>query len=62
MGAPKGTFPGGLDNLAVVNSSQAENETGLVYQCPLNPGACGPVGRSADPGIFDRRLYDDQRE
>ena len=59
MGAPKGTFPGGLDNL-VEPTSQPENETGLVYDCPLNSGPCGPVGRSVGAGIFDRRLFDDQ--
>jgi len=38
IGAPNGTFPGGLP----LNDpgQMAENQTGLVYSCPVLPGEC----------------------
>ena len=52
IGAPKGTYPGGL-NLPDPGEPRAPN-TGLVYSCPL-PGTCeGVVGDTSiyiGPGI-----------
>ena len=53
MGAPHGTYPGGIMSLL---SGSAEPQTGLVYQCPVGPGGCdGILGNNADS---DRRLFD----
>jgi hypothetical protein len=41
VGAPTGTFPGGLD--IPDRGTAALSNTGLVYTCPLVPGSCGPV-------------------
>ena len=41
VGAPMGTFPGGLP---LTDPGQpAENQTGLVYSCPVQPGVCEGV-------------------
>ena len=41
VGAPMGTFPGGLP---LSDPGQpAENQTGLVYSCPVQPGVCEGV-------------------
>ena len=53
VGAPKGTYPGGVSGLPV--SMEAEDETGLVYQCPLQPGTCGPIERTNNESA---RLFD----
>jgi len=41
VGAPNGTFPGGLP----LNDpgQMAENQTGLVYSCPVLPGECDGI-------------------
>ena len=55
MGAPNGTFPGGL-NLAGIDGSEAVNDTGLVYVCPITPGDCEPLsgtGSGNDVRLFD---------
>ena len=41
VGAPMGTFPGGLPLLDP--GQRAENQTGLVYSCPVQPGVCEGV-------------------
>ena len=54
MGAPNGTYPGALPVFG--NGSNAVNNTGLVYQCPVTPGPCGPVqgnGTGNDIRFFD---------
>ena len=39
-----------------IDGSNAVNNAGLVYQCPILPGLCGPVsGNGADNDI---RLFD----
>ena len=58
VGAPKGTYPGGL---ALPASADAENETGLVYQCSLTDEACSAVGRDGSNPANDR-LFDSQRK
>ncbi len=65
VGAPHGTFPGGL-NLPLSDGASQDNVSqaaGLVYECPLAPGACGPVGRnSLLQDSVGLRLFDDQRK
>ena len=39
-GAPRGSYPGGLN---LIDEGNSVPETGLVYQCPVNPGICGGV-------------------
>ena len=56
MGAPKGTFPGGLD---IIPSSTPVNETGLVYNCPVTQGSCGMIGSGEGD---DARLFDPDRK
>ncbi len=48
VGAPRGSYPGGLslDDPGL----SATNETGLVYSCPIGPGSCEGV-------IGDRSVY-----
>ena len=60
VGAPKGTFPGGLSGVTTGGSNPV-SDTGLVYQCPVvNPGTCtGVFGNGAGN---DRRLFDDARK
>ena len=41
IGAPRGTYPGGL-NLTDPGRPR-EDETGLVYSCPILPGPCEGV-------------------
>lgn len=41
IGAPRGTYPGGL-NLTDFELS-AVDRTGLVYSCPIGPGDCEGV-------------------
>lgn len=43
MGAPRGTFPGGLPITDFLNSGAPEDQTGLVYSCPVAPAPCGGV-------------------
>jgi len=77
VGAPHGTFPGGIPGMTLSPNSNPQNFTGLVYQCPVSPGECGPIGRGGLP-VFDGgmdkrqapaldaasgvRLFDDQRK
>jgi len=49
VGAPRGTYPGGL---SLPTLSSAENYTGLVYECPVGQGECGRVGNTVTP-LFD---------
>ena len=49
MGAPQGTYPGGLPLPA---DGSAENNTGLVYECPVGRGGCGRIGNITTP-LFD---------
>jgi len=56
VGAPKGTFPGGL-NVGAPGSNSALR-TGLVYQCPVSPSTCtGVFGTGTGT---DKRLFDDE--
>lgn len=58
VGAPKGTFPGGL-NVGAPGSNSALR-TGLVYQCPVSPSTCtGVFGTGTGT---DKRLFDDERK
>lgn len=41
IGAPRGTYPGGLN--LTDPELQATNNTGLVYSCPIGPGECEGV-------------------
>ncbi len=50
VGAPRGTFPGGLT--LEDYGLPAINRSGLIYSCPLGPGICEGV-------TGDRTLYDD---
>ena len=56
MGAPHGNFPGGTNLTRIESSRQDDNgtqdNTGLVYQCPVVPGECGPIGDGNLP-VFD---------
>ncbi len=62
VGAPNGTFPGGLPGLVDAGSDPVNN-TGLVYQCPIDNGTCGAVGRDGSTSNpINRRLFDDQRK
>ena len=48
IGAPLGTFPGGL---GYPDDFEArENATGLVYNCPVSPGGC--VGVRGDTTAY----------
>ena len=69
IGAPKGTYPGGLplDDPGAPRS----NETGLVYMCPVEPGECEGVrgnlslyssDLSNDRDNPEGRLFDHFRE
>ena len=56
VGAPRGTFPGGLDLDA---ASTPENQTGLVYDCPVSRGSCGRLG---DGTGLSEKLFDPTRK
>ena len=56
MGAPRGTYPGGLD-LPELNPV---TRGGLVYQCPIRAGNCSGLG--ANGSGDDRRLFDGERK
>jgi hypothetical protein len=56
VGAPKGTYPGGLSPSTM---STPENETGLVYNCPVRSGSCGRIGTGEGN---DARLFDPDRK
>ena len=49
IGAPKGTYPGGLD--LADPGLPASNQSGLVFSCPISPGLC--EGVTGDPATFD---------
>ena len=56
MGAPRGSYPGGVASGLPGNSQGALPNTGLVYVCPVEPGSCGPLtgnGQGADLRLFD---------
>ena len=56
VGAPSGTYPGGLPVPPDVNVSGVVNRTGLVYACPITPGDCDSVsgnGVGNDVRMFD---------
>ena len=58
MGAPRGTYPGGL--MSLPDNGTAENQTGLIYNCPIQPGDCdGLFGNGAGN---DLRLFDPERK
>ena len=57
MGAPKGTFPGGVTGLT--SSITPESETGLVYDCPILQGSCGRIGNGEGDDI---KLFDSERK
>lgn len=63
IGAPQGTYPGGVDGLPELIP---EERTGLVYQCPiLSPGNCvGLVDATGNDNVTnnDRRLFDGDRK
>ena len=46
VGAPRGSFPGGLD--LVDPELPAESETGLIYQCQLGNDICEGVRGEVD--------------
>ena len=75
VGAPFGTFPGGLS----LSSNPGESRTGLVYSCPVQPGICEgvrgntsiyvgitppvPIGDLPDDGpLIEGRLFDQTRK
>ena len=78
VGAPMGTFPGGLP--LPEPGQGAVNQTGLVYSCPVQPGVCegvqgdmsiyagdpdgtGAVGDLPDNGaVIEGRLFDQARK
>ena len=49
IGAPKGTYPGGLD--LADPGLPASNQSGLIFSCPISPGLC--EGVTGDPATFD---------
>ena len=49
IGAPKGTYPGGLD--LADPGLPASNQSGLIFSCPISPGLC--EGVTGDPNTFD---------
>ena len=55
MGAPKGTFPGGLD---ITPSSTPINEIGPVYNCPVVQESCGKIGNREGDNAMQARLFD----
>ena len=58
MGAPLGTYPGGLQGLPALNPVPV---TGLVYQCPVNaPGNCAGINSSTNDDNA-RRMFDGDR-
>lgn len=46
IGAPRGTYPGGLGLRDLGN--RREVETGLIYSCPVEPGECEGVRGDTD--------------
>ena len=77
IGAPNGTFPGGLP----LNDPgrMAESQTGLVYSCPVLPGECKVIqgnlslyinspdndmsfGELTEPLDIEGRLFDQARK
>lgn len=61
IGAPQGTYPGGLSDLPPL---VPEPLGGLVYQCDVgSPGNCnGLLSTETDVSNNDRRLFDGDRE
>ncbi len=59
MGAPHGTYPGGLD----LPELDPAPRGGLVYQCSIRAGNCtGLTSNASDPTSPDRRLFDGDRK
>ena len=59
VGAPLGTYPGGLQGLPALNPVPV---TGLVYQCPVNaPGNCAGLNSSTNDDNA-RRMFDGDRK
>ena len=61
IGAPQGTYPGGLSDLPTLEPVALG---GLVYLCDINaPGNCtGLLSNESDEDHNDRRLFDGDRE
>ena len=53
VGAPRGTYPGGL---SLPENGMAENQTGLIYDCPIQLGDCNGLFGSGSGN--DLRLFD----
>ena len=62
MGAPRGTFPGGLSITDFPNTTAPENQTGLVYSCPVAPAPCGGVRGSISVYRDDANAVDNNAE
>ena len=56
VGAPYGSFPGGLPYTDVFRPHQ--DQTGLVYSCPVSPGNCEGVRGDVDSYINDEGRAD----
>ena len=56
MGAPSGTYPGGLPRFTGVNDSESLNGTGLVYTCPIVSAECESL--SGNEVGDDIRMFD----
>ena len=61
VGAPRGTYPGGLFDLPEL---EPEPFTGLVYICDVaSPGNCsGLLSNEGNVSHNDRRLFDGDRK
>lgn len=61
IGAPQGTYPGGLSDLPML---QPELFSGLVYLCGVgSPGDCnGLLSEEINVSSNDRRLFDGDRK
>jgi hypothetical protein len=62
IGAPRGTYPGGLTGLPMLVDSQ--RFAGLVYLCSIDaPGDCnGLISDEQNVSNNDRRLFDGDRK
>jgi len=56
VSAPYGQVPGGA-----LGRTIREPSTGVIYQCPINPGTCGGLTDPDTASGVDRRLYDPDR-
>ena len=59
VGAPRGTYPGGLQDLPMLDPVP---RGGLVYQCPIRPGNCSGLTDSTASNMNYNKLFDGERK